>query len=153
MQKMVCCESLLQPGIKVDENRKKNSRQLPSKFYKTVLTFLRMLQYPRSKCVNSAKNKEIQSSIFIFLYLIFSGWLYNGRCWYILILFPNFLTGSNEMDTETSELRSLLLLVTTYFTFHLQIKIQLKADICCPSSPESWSLSKAWSTASTHLYH
>lgn len=67
MQKLVCCESFLQPGIKEDENRKKNLGNFLPNF-----TFLKMLQYPRSKCVNSAKNKEIQSSIFSFLYLIFS---------------------------------------------------------------------------------
>lgn len=98
-----------------------------------------MLQYLRSKCVTADKNKEIQSSIFSFLYLIFSAWLYNRRCWYMLILCPNFLTGSNEMDTETSELRSLLLLLTTsHFTFHLHIKTPLKAETCCPSRPENW---------------
>lgn len=59
----------------------------------------------------------------------------------MLILFPNSLTGSNEMDTETSELTSLV--TTSYFTFHLQIKIQLKADICCPSSSENLCLPKA----------
>lgn len=56
----------------------------------------------------------------------------------MLILCPNFLTGSNEMDTETSELRSLLLVLTNpHFTFHLHIKPQLKADTCYPSRPEN----------------
>lgn len=45
----------------------------------------------------------------------------------MLILFPNFLTGSNEMDTEIAELKSLLLLVTTsYLPFIYKSKHNLR---------------------------
>lgn len=73
----------------------------------------------------------------------------------MLIFCPNFLTGSDEMYTEKSELRSLLLLVTTcYFVFHSQIKTQFKAErYMLPIKPKELISSHARSTASTHLYH